>query len=141
MSANCVDYTEPYKISLGNVDLIVLDSAITTPLTGLEIAGMKVANGLNVDRFGFMTIEPDLASGVSDGWLAKLRDVNSATQRVCMLSGGGLICNVMLPLTGQEAAGSDRANTEMMYALLAVAAGAALMFIGLALSRRRARRI
>ncbi|HXJ77882.1 MAG TPA: metallophosphoesterase [Candidatus Methylomirabilis sp.] len=40
----CVDYTDPYKISLGNVDLLILDSAITddTSIPPDQVAAFKV---------------------------------------------------------------------------------------------------
>ena len=43
MPPTCLDYTEPYKISLGEVDLLVLDSAITNDFAELpeQVAAFK----------------------------------------------------------------------------------------------------
>jgi hypothetical protein len=64
-----------------------LDPAVTTPLPGQVIADLPVAVGLNLDRFGFVTLE------VSEGgWHAVLRDVAGEPLLECVLSGRHLDC-------------------------------------------------
>jgi hypothetical protein len=105
---SCLDLTEPYKIALGGhvhlfetlsfgpgrpPQMVVGNSGtalappVETPLAGLEIAGREVVRGLNVDRFGFVTMQQFL--GV---WTAALRDVGGTPIVGCALLGPHLNC-------------------------------------------------
>jgi hypothetical protein len=51
----------------------LLDPPITTPLRGLTIEGLAVADGVSLAQFGFATLE-----AIERGWRAVLRDVAGA---------------------------------------------------------------
>jgi hypothetical protein len=64
-----------------------LDPAATMSLPGQVIANLPVAGGLNLDRFGFATLEAS-----EGGWHAVLRDVAGEPLLECVLSGRHLDC-------------------------------------------------
>ena len=79
-----------------------LAPAVETPLAGLEIAGLEVASGLNVDRFGFVTMQRVL--GV---WTATLRGVRGVPLVGCVLGAGKLICRRTPFGSADEPEGND----------------------------------
>jgi hypothetical protein len=78
--------SRPPQIVVGNSGTL-LDQAVSTPLPGLTIAGMTVAGGVSLARFGFMTLE-----AIDGGWHAVLRDVAGAPLLECALRGRDLTC-------------------------------------------------
>jgi hypothetical protein len=64
-----------------------LDPAITVPLVGREIGGVKVAQGMALDRFGFATLEPS-----DHGWTATARDVDGRAMARCGITTAGMSC-------------------------------------------------
>lgn len=80
------DGTRPPQLVVGNSGTL-LDKAVTTPLTGLEMAGMKVAYGTTIDRFGYVTME---ATG--ENWALAVRNVSGGEMAKCLLSGRQLLC-------------------------------------------------
>ncbi len=77
----------PPQMVVGNSGTL-LDPPVVTPLTGLEIAGLEVASGLNVAQFGFVTMRR-LFFGA---WTAVVRDVAGAPMLGCLLLGDDLDC-------------------------------------------------
>ncbi len=101
-----------------------LDSPVTTPLTGMEIAGMKVASGVNYAKFGFVTMER-----AGDKWALGVKNVNGGDMDKCILGGGALLCGqAALPVGGIELP----AQWWVVVALI----GGAILFFGLALGVR-----
>lgn len=113
----------PPQFAVGNSGT-KLDPAITTPLTGLEIAGATVATGTVIDRFGFLTLEQS-----GRDWIVTVRDVNGAPQRTCTLSGASLVC-VPVPVI----------PTVTPHLLVLVAAGF-MLFIALGIRRQQTSRV
>lgn len=117
----------PPQLVVGNSGTL-LDKAITTPLTGLEIANMQVAYGTMLDRFGFVLME---RSG--DRWALAIKNVAGGDMDKCILGGGVLLC-------GQAAVptvGADFATPTQLWLVIALLGGA-ILFIGLALRARAA---
>ncbi len=77
----------PPQFAVGNGGTL-LDHTISTPLSGLEIAGATVATGIVIDQFGFLTMEQ---SGRE--WIVTARDVNGAPRITCTLRGANLTCS------------------------------------------------
>ncbi len=105
-----------------------LDTQVSTPLTGMEIAGMKVGYGVNYAQFGFVTMER-----AGDKWALGVKNVNSGDLDKCVLGGGVLLC-------GQAAVpqvGADFTTPTNWWLILALVAGA-IVFIGLAFGVRGA---
>lgn len=109
----------PPQFAVGNSGT-KLDPAITTPLTGLEIAGATVATGTVIDQFGFLTLEQS-----GRDWIVTVRDVNGAPQSTCTLSGTSLVC-VPVPVI----------PTVTPHLLVLVAAGF-MLFIALGIRRQQ----
>lgn len=65
-----------------------LDPPVTTPLPGLEIAGLEVTSGVNVAEFGFVTMQRQ-----GRRWTATLRDVEGVPVFRCGLRPGGSTAN------------------------------------------------
>ena len=65
-----------------------LDPMITTPLTGLEVAGAPIARAAVSAQFGFLTLEPD-----RDGWIARLRDTRGSPRFRCDIRGRWVECS------------------------------------------------
>lgn len=65
-----------------------LDSPITVPLSGLEIAGVIVDQGVSFDNFGFVTMER-----IGDGWNVSVRDVNGVEIMPCVIVGNHFNCS------------------------------------------------
>ena len=107
-----------------------LDPAITTPLSGLEIAGAQVALGATLDRPGYLTAEAS-----AHGWVVTIRDVGGAGLLTCAIEGARAACPAggpgpgQLPRTGQ-AGGPPPHLVPLVLA--------ALMLIGSGIARRRA---
>jgi hypothetical protein len=66
-----------------------LDPPVTTPLPGLEIAGMEVARGVNAAEFGFVTLQRHRRR-----WTATLRDVEGEPLLRCALRPQSLDCEL-----------------------------------------------
>ena len=79
-----------------------LAPAVETPLEGLEIAGLEVASGLNMDRFGFVTMQRVL--GV---WTAALRGVRGVPLLGCVLGAERLTCRRTPLASAGEPEGDD----------------------------------
>lgn len=114
----------PPQLVMGNGGTM-LDSAVTTPLKGLEIGGMPVEFGTNIAQFGYALLER------GDGrWVAGIKNVKGGDMDRCVLAGGSLLCGqAALPVGGGEW-GLQR----LWFALGLV--GAAILCIGLALGAR-----
>ncbi len=80
------DHGRPAQLIVGNGGT-ELDPAITSPLTGLAIAGATVTDGRTFHGFGFLTLER--APG---GWRSDLHDSNGDSVLLCMLLGRSLTC-------------------------------------------------
>jgi hypothetical protein len=76
----------PPQLIVGNGGT-ALDPAITPPLVGMEIAGATVAQGMVLDRFGFMTLERS-----DRGWLGTVRDVDGNATARCTISDDRIAC-------------------------------------------------
>jgi hypothetical protein len=76
----------PPQLVVGNGGTL-LDPPITTPLTGLEMAGLPVTSGTTRDEFGFVTLERH-----GPRWSATLRDVDDKALQRCTLDDDGLTC-------------------------------------------------
>jgi hypothetical protein len=76
----------PPQLVVGNSGT-ELDPPVTTPLPGLEMAGMKVASGLNLAEFGFVVLERHHRR-----WTATLRGVDGAPLLRCALGQTSLAC-------------------------------------------------
>jgi len=109
----------PPQFAVGNSGTL-LDPTVTTPLTGLEIAGATVAAGAVIGQFGFLTME---RSGRD--WIVTARDVNGASQLTCTLSSASLTC-LPVPVI----------PTVTPHLLVLVAVGF-LIFMTLAIRRRQ----
>lgn len=86
----------PPQIVVGSSGTL-LDKPITTPLAGLEMAGMKVASGSMMDKWGYVLLQ---RSGAN--WALALRDPNGGILTRCTLGGGALECGQNLPATGGD---------------------------------------
>lgn len=64
-----------------------LDSPITVPLDGLEIAGAIINQGVSFDDFGFVTME-----NVDNSWRVSVRDVNGKEIIPCEIVGNFANC-------------------------------------------------
>lgn len=117
----------PPQLVVGNSGTL-LDPPVTTPLTGLEIAGMKVAHGTMLDKFGFVVMER-----AGENWSIALKDVAGGELEKCVLGNSALLCGqTALPATGAEM------GTEWW--LVVALVGVLLVLGGLALAARSARR-
>lgn len=75
-----------------------LDPPMTTPLKGLEIAGLQVEDGISIARFGYAAV-----FRTGDHWAIGVRDVNGNDMARCSLGGAKLVCRQpALPATGGE---------------------------------------
>jgi hypothetical protein len=80
------DSGRPSQLVVGNSGTL-LDPTITTPLTGLDVAGAPVAGGAVSAQFGFLTLEPD-----PDGWTARTRDPRGFLRLRCDIRGRRVAC-------------------------------------------------
>ena len=78
--------TRPPQLVVGNSGT-ELAPPVTTPLPGLQMAGLEVTTGLNIAEFGFVTMQRE-----RDQWTATLRDVEGAPRLSCLLRPVGLGC-------------------------------------------------
>ncbi len=76
----------PPQFVIGNSGTL-LDPAITSPLTGLVVAGATVSTGTSVDQFGYLTVEP-----AADGWSTTLRDQRGGPSAACAVRGRAVEC-------------------------------------------------
>jgi hypothetical protein len=76
----------PPQLVVGNSGT-ALDPAITTPLTGLDMAGLPVTSGTTLDEFGFVTMQRH-----GPRWRATLRNVEGKELLKCTLDDDALIC-------------------------------------------------
>jgi hypothetical protein len=76
----------PPQLIVGNGGT-ALDPTITLPLVGTEIAGATVAEGMALDRFGFMTLERS-----ERGWLGTVRDVDGSAIAGCTITDDRISC-------------------------------------------------
>jgi hypothetical protein len=76
----------PSQLIVGNGGT-ALDSAITLPYVGTEIAGVPVEHGTALDRFGFMTLERS-----DHGWAATARDIEGQPLLHCSLTDARVTC-------------------------------------------------
>lgn len=114
----------PPQLVVGNSGT-QLDTQVSTPLAGLEIAGMQVAYGVNYAQFGFVVMER-----VGDKWAVAVKNARGGDLDKCVLGGGALLCGqAALPQTGADLV------TPIQWWLLALF-GAALLVVGLALRGR-----
>jgi hypothetical protein len=81
----------PPQLVVGNSGTL-LDPPVTTPLPGLEIAGMPVASGVNRAEFGFVTLQRH-----RHRWTATLRDVEGEPLLRCALRDDSLTCEPAEP--------------------------------------------
>ena len=65
----------------------LLDPRIQSTLAGVEVGGTTISSGATLDRFGYLTIEPD-----ASGWAATLRTVHGLPAASCMLESSPLTC-------------------------------------------------
>lgn len=65
-----------------------LDTALSQ-LDGQSIAGTKVANGISIDKFGFMTLE----SKGADSWVGTARGVDGSVQATCAIQNRQVVCS------------------------------------------------
>lgn len=115
----------PPQLLVGNGGT-ALDAEITVPLAGLEIAGMKVAYGVNYVKFGFVTIER-----AGDKWVLAVKNVNGGDMDKCVLGEGELLCGqTTVPQVGADFA------TQTNWWLVVALVSSAIIFIGLALGVR-----
>jgi len=77
----------PPQLVVGNSGTL-LDPAVTTPLTGLEMAGLPVASGSTRDAFGFVTMDRH-----GPRWVSTLRNVDGKQVLPCTLDDDSLICH------------------------------------------------
>ncbi len=123
------DGTRPPQLVVGNSGTR-LDKPVTTPLTEMEIAGMKPAYGTNAAQFGFVLLER-----AGDKWTLAVKNVAGSNFDNCVLGGGTLLCGqAALPQTG-----ADFGNQNQWWLTL-VLIGGAMLLIGLALAVRGMRR-
>jgi hypothetical protein len=116
----------PPQLVVGNSGTL-LDQPITTPLKGLEIAGMSVAEGKMLDQFGFVVME---RSGAQ--WALGVKNASGGDMDTCILGGGKLLCGqTALPVGGGEL------QNQIWLALALL--GASILVIGLALRARAMR--
>ncbi len=122
----------PPQLVVGNGSTM-LDTAVSTPLTGMEIAGMKVGYGVNYAQFGFVTMErasPSTSAGQAQ-WALGVKNVNGGDLDKCVLGGGVLLCGqAAVPQVGADFAAPT--NWWLVLALI----GGAILFIGLAFGVR-----
>ena len=112
----------PPQMVVGNSGTL-LDSPITTPLKGLEIAGLAVEESVSIDKFGYADMYR-----TGDFWAIGVRDVNGGDMDKCMLGNGKLSCGqTALPATGGD---FSQNNLWLALALL----GASILLTGLALT-------
>jgi hypothetical protein len=83
--------SRPPQLVVGNSGT-KLDPPATTPLPGLEIAGLEVASGVNLAKFGFVVLERHHRR-----WTATLRDVEGAPLLRCALGQTSLTCEPASP--------------------------------------------
>jgi hypothetical protein len=65
-----------------------LDSPITVPIDGLEIAGAIIDQGVSFDNFGFVTME-----NAGNSWKVSVRDVNGKEIIPCVIEGNFVNCD------------------------------------------------
>lgn len=117
--------SRPPQLMVGNSGT-KLDAEITVPLTGLEIAGMPLAYGVNYARFGFTVMDR-----MGDKWALGVKNIAGGDMDKCVLGDGVLLCGqAAIPTAGGEFA--SRAQWWLIVALL----GGALLLSGLALRMR-----
>ncbi len=65
------------------------DTLVNAPadLSGINIGGLPVANGITLPGFGYLLLTRN-----GDAWLADVFDVNGAKERTCMFAAGKLAC-------------------------------------------------
>jgi hypothetical protein len=115
----------PPQLVVGNGGTL-LDKAVTTPLTGMEIGGMKVAYGTMLDKFGFTLMERG-----ADKWALSVKNVNGGDLDKCVLGGGTLLCGqAALPVGGM-----DMSNPLLLVLALL---GGGIVLLGVALGVRGA---
>ena len=74
----------------------LLDPPVTTPLTGLEMAGMPVTYGTMLSKFGFAQMER-----AGEKWNITMKDVNGGLMADCVLADKALLCDeALVPATG-----------------------------------------
>ncbi len=119
------DGVRPPQLVVGNSGTL-LDPPVTTPLTGLDIAGMKVSYGTTIDRFGFVTMERGEGQ-----WALGIKNVSGGDMDKCVLKDRSLLCGqAALPKVG-----GDFDAMQQLWLVL-VALGAAVVFVGMALGVR-----
>lgn len=112
----------PPQLVVGNSGT-QLDTQVSTPLTGLEIAGMRVAYGVNHAQFGFVVMER-----AGDKWAVGVKDARGGNLDKCVLGGGALLCGqAALPQTGADFV------IPMQWWWLVALCGAAIFVFGLGL--------
>lgn len=79
-------HRRPPQLVIGNSGT-QLDPPVTTPLPGLEMAGLEVTSGVNVAEFGFVTMQRH-----GRRWTATLRDVEGAPILRCALRAESFNC-------------------------------------------------
>jgi hypothetical protein len=115
----------PPQLVVGNSGTL-LDPPVTTPLTGLEIAGRQVGYGTMIDKFGFALLER-----AGDKWAIAVKNVSGGDLDKCVLGGGMLLCGqAALPVGGIE--------LSNQWAVVAGLFGSAIVFFGIALAVRGA---
>jgi hypothetical protein len=65
-----------------------LDQPVSVPLAGLEIAGAIVNEGVNLDEFGFVTMEQ-----FEDGWNVSIRNVDGEEVISCVIVDNSTECS------------------------------------------------
>ncbi len=119
------DEGRPPQLMVGNGGTN-LDAEITVPLTGLEIAGMNLAYGLNHAKFGFTVMDR-----MGDKWALGVKNVEGGEMDKCVLGGGTLLCG-QAPMPTAGSGFENRAQWWLVVALL----GGAILLGGLALRMR-----
>lgn len=118
----------PPQLVTGNGGTL-LDKSITTPLTGLEIGGMKVAYGTMIAQFGFVLMD----RSADNKWALGIKNVNGGDLDKCVLGDGSLLCGqAALPVGGYDV-------PYAWFIALALLGGAVVLF-GFALGVRGAQK-
>ncbi len=65
-----------------------LDSPITVPINGLELAGATIEQGVSIDNFGFVTME-----NAGNSWKVSVRDVDGKEIIPCEIKGNFANCD------------------------------------------------
>ena len=76
----------PPTFIIGNSGTEMIPS-VKSPLTGIEVGGVPVADGFTLARFGFMTMEPS-----GKGWIATVRDVDGKVITRCTIANYRATC-------------------------------------------------